>query len=328
MLYSITTPVTTEDAKEKVEILDVTGKDLMRESKEVLRSVSGRKLMAGKSQHVYFSKEIAQKGINEFLGIFIRDPDNPMQANLVVVDGSPMEMLKMGLNLEDKPRPAFYVSSLLKDARDTAIAVETRLYDFSILQYSKTIDPVLPFVRYGENEIEIAGSALFDTDKMVGVINRKQTILLNLLTGEKNNGRYNLKAVPGDNGGNILHGASVMIVESKSKKEIELKEGMEPKAKITLKLKMRLEEYTGGGRMDEEKAKKSLEEQLAMEMKSDCEELFKYMQSVGADPIGFGEMVRSKYNEQWKSMDWKEKYREMETDIKVEVMIRSYGVMR
>ncbi len=327
-VYSLTYPVTAEDAEEKIGFLSVKNKNLMRVSKEELRDQSGKKLFAGKAQHIFFSEGLAQKGISEFLEIFLRNPDNPIQANVVVVDGSPKEMMELSFGYKDKPSISFYVNDLLKDGRDKAIASELRLYSITILDHAKTIDPFIPILKYDSKGIEIKGSALLDGDRMVGEIDKEQTILLNLLTGAKKKGRYTLeKPVPNENILDIMQGAAIMILSAKRKLNINLIQGEKPLTDIKLEIMVRVEEYTGPDHLEDDEMKKQLETLLANSIKSDCVELLKILQKTGSDPIGLEEKIRAKNNEAWKSMNWEEKYREMQFQVDVKVNVESYGVI-
>lgn len=327
-VYSLTYPVTSEEAEEKSAILSVKNQNLMRASKEELRDQSGKKLFAGKAQHILFSKELAEKGVYDFLEIFLRNPDNPMQANVVIVDGSPKEMMELSLEYKDKPRSAFYFNDLIRDGRDKAIVSELRLYNIIIFDYAKTIDPFIPMLKYDSKGTDIKGSALMDGDKMVGEIDKEQTVLLNLLTGQKKAGRYTIKEpVPDENVMDIKQGTAIMILTAKRKLDIIVQDGEKPRTYIELKIKVRVEEYAGPHHLEDDEKKKQLEALLTNAIKTDCMELLKILQEVGSDPIGLEEKIRAKNNAAWKSMNWKEEYREMQFQLEVKVTVESYGVM-
>jgi spore germination protein len=328
LLFSMTSPVVSQDAQSKSEFLYTSSENLIRSSREKIRNTQGKLLQGGKIQLVYFSKELAQKGINEFLEIFIRDPENPLLANVVIVDGSPKEMMESSLEFKDKPRPAFYVNNLLLDARRRSAAPEMRIYNFSILSYSKTIDPVAPLIRYDKKKIEVIGSALFSGDKMVGDINTDQTILLNLLMGKSRDGGYTYREEdPNGEGESLKKGTVILMKKPKCKIKIETS-GSSPVINIKLSINAFLNEDSGPRNLDDSEKKAKLEEAIADSVKTDVLTLLKQLQTIGSDPIGFGEILRSKQNEYWKSVDWKEKYKSAAYDLDVKLNIKSYGTMR
>lgn len=327
-VYSITYPVTEENAVEKSAFLSVTGESLMWVSREELRDRSSKILLAGKAQNVMYSKELARKGMKEFLEIFMRNPDNPLQANVVIVDGSPKEMMQLSMNYKDKPRSAFYVNDLMRDGRNKAIASQHKLYSIILFDFARTIDAFIPIFQYNSEGIEIKGSALLDGDRMVGEISKDQTILLNLLTGNNKKGRYTLnQPVPDENTNDIRTGAAVMFLKAKRNIQVQVKPGKKLRTDIELKLHMRVEEYAGPHNLEDNDKMKQFETLLANAIKADCLELLRIIQEAGSDPLGLEEKVRAKNNKEYKQMNWDEEYQKMQFNMDVKVKVESFGVM-
>ncbi len=328
LLISMTSPVVAPEVKDKVEFLHTSSESLIRASREKLSNIAGKRLQGGKIQQLYFSKSLAKKGINQFLEIFLREPENPLLANVVIVDDSPEQMMKFSIDYKDKPRSAFYVNELLADARRRCKAPETRIYDFSVQNYSKTIDPVAPLLRYNKENIEVAGSALFSGDKLVGEIDPDQTMLLIALLGKKFLGEYVFR-------GKTLYGASeehkigatMLLEHSKRKIEIDTRNNT-PAISIKLELKSILEEYAGTESLSETEYEKKLEEDISNSIKTDILKLLEYLKAIGSDPIGFGEIVRSKHNIFWKSVKWKEVYKNAIFNVDVKMTFESYGTIK
>lgn len=328
ILLSVTYPIVEHNTEEKVQFMSMTSEKLIRTSRERMRNESGKYLQGGKIQQIYFSKDISHKGINEFLEVFFRDPENPLLANVVVVDGSPKEMMEMSTEFKDKPIPAFYVNNLLMDARRRGAVPETRIYDFSIMYYSKTIDPITPLVRYTKKNIEIVGCALFNGDKMVGQLDIEQTIILNALLGEQKDIHYTYYGqTPNKNTGNIKRGASMSIRDIKRKIKIDTSRDV-PEINISSNFTALIDEYTLKDNMDKPEIKKTLQDNIASNIKAEMQKLIKYMQGVGSDPIGIGELIRSKHNKYWKGIMWKEVYKHAVFNVDVKVNIESYGTLK
>jgi len=55
--------------------------------------------------------------------------------------------------------------------------------------------------------------------------------------------------------------------------------------------------------------------------------LLKYLQEIGSDPVGFGEIIRAKHNEYFKSVSWKTVYPKVKFDIDVKINIEFYGAL-
>lgn len=327
LLFSMTSPVVATDAKDKVEFLNTSKESLVRTSRERLRNSSGKLLQGGKIQMVYFSRELAEKGINGFLEVFLRDTENPLLSNVVVVNKSPKEMIEFSLNFKDKPRPGQYVTDLLQDARRRLAVPETRIYNFSILQYSKTIDPATPLMIYSKDTIEVVGSALFSGDRMVGDIDTHQTALLNILMGNDRSFEYTFKLDSLSTSENkIKQGATITLKSSKPKIKIDVS-GNVPHITINLKIKASVTEFAGEHSLDDSEEKHKLEVKIANLLKLDVDALLKYLQQVGSDPIGFGEKMRVKDNAYWKSIKWKDVYGKAVFDTKVRINLEKYGAI-
>ncbi len=102
------------DAKEQNqdEIIIAEG-DLAREARNKKEKTAAKVIDIGKLQHILFSKELAALGIQQTLEILERDPVNPPISYVVLVDGSPKELLEKAQTFSSKPRSALYLNHLL-----------------------------------------------------------------------------------------------------------------------------------------------------------------------------------------------------------------------
>jgi spore germination protein len=324
---SVTSPVVETGVKEKVDFEYTTVETLIRSSRQKIRNVSGKMLQGGKIQHLYFSRELAEKGIHEYMEIFLRDPENPLLANIMVVDGSPREMMETSLQFKDKARPGVYVAKLIEDAHNRFAAPEARIFNYTIWYYSGTIDPITTFIQYDGRNIRMAGTALFSGDKMVGTINVDQTMLLNALRGKCRQFEYVYRGmVPGEDQEDLKKGAVLNIIHPKCRFEIDTG-GNKPAIKVNFKGEAALDEDAGPHGIEKEEVQKDLEKILEESMEKDILALLKHLQEVGSDPIGFGEILRAKQNAYWKSANWKEKYKTAEFTVEVKVNLNTYGTI-
>lgn len=324
LLCSLTMPVVEEEIEQKIEILSVTA-PLLREARDKIRNSSGKRIEGGKTQQIHFSRELAERGIGDLLDVYIRSPENPILANITVVEGSPLEMFKTSLNYKDKTRVAFYVSNLIDESRKRTATPEVRIYDFVIAQHCETIDPTAIYMRYDEEKIEILGTALFKGDKMVGTLDITDSGILYALMGKKIRFDYYFREEHTHSPG-IKSGIALLFKLVRRKVDIDVS-GEKPKIHINLDYITSLDEYDHKHQLDEPNNKKEVEDKVAESMKNDCERILAYLQEVGADPVGFGEMVRSKYNAYFKSIDWREIYPEIEFAMDVKVTIETHGAI-
>lgn len=325
LLYSMTMPVVEEEIQQKVEILYTTA-DLLREGRDKLRNTSGKRIEGGKTQQIHFSRELAEKGLGEILDVYMRSSENPLLANITVVEGSPLEMYQMSLEYEDKTRVAFYVTDLIDDARNRTSTSDTRVYDYMIMHKSRTIDPTAVHISYDKEGIEITGTALFNGDKMVGTLDSVQSGLLHAMMGKRINFSYFYRETDQHTSQTGKSGIALGLKKAKRKIRFDMS-GDIPKISMDLKITSSLSEYDTMHQLDDPKSKKQIEEKVARSIKKDCEDILAYLQEIGADPIGFAEIARSKYNSFYKSVEWKKIYPDIEFIVDVKLSIVSQGAI-
>jgi len=325
--YSMTMPVFSEDINETIEILKTTS-DLLRQARDQIRNSSDKEIEGGKTQHIIFSKELAEKGIGNLLDVFIRSSENPLLANVIVVDGSPLEMFEMSRDsYEDKPRTSVYVANVIRDAHTRTVTPDCRIYKFTILKYSETIDPIMSYIGYDEEKIEVKGSALFSNDKMVGSIGLIETGLLHALMGEKIRFGYFIKAQRVDEEADPdKRGTAILLRGVKRKVKANL-DGTIPEFDINLNFTGTVDEIDLDYRLDEPEEKKKLEEKVAMLIQQDCMKLLGYLQEIGSDPVGFGETIRAKNNEYFKTVNWKTIYPKVKFNVDAKLNLEFQGAI-
>ncbi len=318
-------PVIDPTAKGRGEILD-TESSLGRIGREKLNRTSGKSLLAGRIQLILFSNEIAEKGIiTKFNSIFERDPSDPILSLIVVVDGSPKNLIHGAENLKDKPRPSTYMNELLQRAIDSAYTQETRVYNYDIISMAPGIDNAVPLIKLNSNSIEVKGSALFCQEKMVGTIDEKQNGLLTAMTKTLKNKKYYYQA--GDIGTDDVerpkHGLAVNVGQKSKKISISTKNN-KLVVDINLDLTGIIDEYRWDTLRDENKVKQ-LNQHIQGQIEADCQKLIGYMQSIESDPIGIGDMVRAYHNSYWKGVDWHTAYKNAKITAHVKFNIIQYG---
>ncbi|MCT8975066.1 Ger(x)C family spore germination protein [Clostridium sp. CX1] len=322
----ISPTVKAQESQEKTEIL-TTKINLLREGRDKARQVSGKTIEGGKIQQIFFSEGMAMKGINNFLEVFLRSPENPLLANVIVVEGSPYELMKLSENFKNKPRPTFYVNGLLESARKNSYVPETRVSHFTILTCSKTIDPTTPLLRYSSEQIQVAGAALFSGDKMVGKIDIKDAALLNGLIGVKEDINYVYQGPYSYKEQEDIKSGAAIVMKNKNRKIQVTTEGDKTIINIKLDFKGYLNEYSGELDLTNPEDKKKLEDAVGQFLKKDYVKLLKYLSQVGSDPVGFGEILRTKENKYWKSIKWKDLYKYAYFNVEAKINFDFYGAV-
>jgi len=64
-----------------------------------------------------------------------------------------------------------------------------------------------------------------------------------------------------------------------------------------------------------------------MLIRRDFIKLIKYLQEIGSDPVGFGEIIRAKHSEYFKSVSWKTVYPTVKFDIDVKTSFEFHSAL-
>ena len=320
-------PTIDPTSKSYAEILD-TSASLLRMARNKLRLQSAKTIEAGKIQFIIYSKGIAEDfPIENVNAIFEREPSNPILAWVVVVDGSPRNLFHTAAEYKDKPRPSLYITALLDRAAAGAYTPETRMYDFDIKSVAKGIDNITSFIRFDSKAVEVTGSALFSGSKMVGTINPRETGLLIAMMKTLKNKSYNYVAGDITEDTNIpKHGIAIALGQNSKKITISIKDN-KPVVDIYLDLNGFIDEHKWGNLNDEKEVKK-LSSHIEGEIQRDCQKLIMTLQEMQSDPIGIGDMVRVKYNNYFKRVNWHEVYKIAPITIHVKFNIIGHGAIQ
>lgn len=300
---------------------------VVRGGRTEVRKMAPKQIEGGKIQQVLISDSLAKKGIHDLLEVFQRDPITPAVAFVVIVEGSPQELLKKASEFKTKPRVSFYMYQLLENNVRLSNIPNTKVFDFDINFFAPGLDPIVPLVKIENDLIKITGCALFQGDKMTGKLEGQDS---NLLLGMMDQLKFTDFIFVGpeftDNDGD-KHGVAVTMFKSKRKINIDFDEEGTPVITIDMKYRCNLDEFEWDDTMDPS-VQKDLEKNFGEYLTVMSNKVMKKLQEANCDPIGLGDMIRSKYYEYWKSIEWTEVYKEADIKVNVEIEIGNVGIIK
>ena len=318
-------PFVQSDAKSVKTVISTSDNALnMRYIREDSRLKLPANVEAGKLQQILISKDLGEKGIHNILEIFEREPLIPQLAFVVIVDGSPRELIKTITNKSPIMKPSFYILQLLLNANKLAYTPETRVYNYDIAYYADGMDPISPLLKLEKSRAKAEGTALFSKDKYVGSIDTQKTLLLLSVMGKAKDSAYTIPG-PKSNSETIPNAISISVNNPKNKISIEYNDN-KPEVFISLKFNSALSEYKWNNLSDRNE-KSKIEDYIANDMKNNCITLLKYTQSVNSDPIGIGDMFRAKYGSELKEKDLKALYKKVKFNVDVKVNLKNTGMI-
>jgi spore germination protein len=177
ILYTLIAPRIKTDGAKSEEVLTVQA-NLFRECLKKGDLFTSGTLETGKIKHLLVAEKSAQQGIQPLLAEFTRNPVQPMQASIMVVENSLHELLTKLVAQKEQLRPAFYLEQVLERGANHSYLLQSSLGNYEIAHYAPGIDPTLPMIKQIANGVTVTGTALFANDQMVGKLNPQQTALL------------------------------------------------------------------------------------------------------------------------------------------------------
>lgn len=281
-----------------------------------LNKVSDKRFSVGQMRVVLFNREVAKtNGIGMMVHDLMHNPIISQITSLAVVEGSCQEMLN--LKLKDKTRLAHYVSGLLADAYKRRIIQRSELLFINSQLHNPLAVTMLPYLKYGETEIKVAGQAVFKHEKLAVVIDAEESGLVQAVTGNASNFMFTAPLGPQ----NVI---TARIVSNKTRRQWRWQDD-KPVFKMDLDLQVDLIGRYSGRHIEDEKAFKDLENKLARYLEDRYRRLAAFSQDKNIDIFQLGVLVRQQLGQQLTPELWDSIYPFVEIEINPVVQIRRIG---
>jgi spore germination protein len=279
-------------------------------------------LASGQMRTALFNLQLASRGIMPYLDGFMRDPAVSQRLKIVVVDGTANEMLKKEYPSHMNTGP--YIDHLLEKEVMNNRVPESTLYSFMRDYMDDGVDSVAPIIKQQGTHIEASGIALFDGDRYISRIDSDQTLIFAFLKGSFKYGEINIDLADQERKGEK---AMFSSLAGNSKVKIKTLPGERLyRADISIKIHGILLEYLGDLQLNMESDKERLEKAIAAHINNEAESMVKELQKLGVDSIGIGKHVRNSLTyKEWKNIDWKAVYSNMDIRCNTKVTIQSVG---
>lgn len=319
----------------------------------MINSTLPRILSFVQAKFLVFSEELAREGlIGEFIAPIIRFRQIRRTLHLLVSRSAAMEFIQenkpfiggalsksLETIMEEASSGGFIIHSTLdkfyNDLKSTAsqpIAHLTAVNDFKAFkmtgekwgeefkQGGDYLAGELP--RYGGPKNDLFGSALFDGDKMVGLLNGDETRLLRMVRGDFKREFFTIPdpkgpalAIPLDLRQMRKPGVKIRIIEDKP--VIDLKIRLEGDI---LAIQSRIA-------YENPELKPVLEKAFAEYVNAELGKLFEKCKSLNADVFGFGKEAIKGFHtiQEWEEYNWLKNFSVSEIHSEVEFVIRRTG---
>jgi spore germination protein len=302
---------------------------IFREGRDKVRAISGGNTQAGKVQQILVSKDLAEKeNLHKYFEVFERDASNPILAYVIIIDGSPSEVLGKAIKSGNIQNLPLHINYIVQGNYKISSIPITPIYRYDLKYFNGKIDNILPIIKLNNDNLEITGTAIFNKDHMVGTITNEESPLLLAMMNEFKSSNY-FFTIPGPKGKdpNSKSGKGSVLIK-KMASTIKLVEvNGHPQFNLSLDVDAYLDEYMWDN-MDDWESDAWLASVLENETKKRCEYILAYLKAKKSDPIGLQQRLYAKYVRKNPDLDWRQLYIQTPIAVNVKVDVKGYGVIR
>ncbi|AVQ98541.1 hypothetical protein OBCHQ24_05790 [Oceanobacillus iheyensis] len=307
----------------------------IKESREQANNKSSYALTPGQIRLELYGKEIAQKGIINYLNTLTRDARVSDTMLLGVSDTTAKEMLEAGQSDTSMDIGQFLHGLIRQEGLEDSIP-EVALHDFTHIYFDVGQDPFLPVLTMDDDSPKLTALGIFRGDKYVGDITLDEALLLNMTQKHVEFAPIELEiprapmdkylgdTEPIDPNSESMH----VRIGIKGKTTSEITDPDQLRFRSNVDIDIDLHESSEQLVVKDEKVAKVIEEELGKAIKKKYEALFKKVQELNADPIGYGRLYRIKNNNKLTVKEWREKFPEITVDFQVDVNLVHFGTIQ
>lgn len=285
----------------------------------IIKSNADKELDFGHMKVIIIGNELAKENLFTTVDWFSRRRDIQEIAWVSISDSKAKDIL------EYHPKGEYIPSNGLlllfgNEGTETPYVISEYLFSFWRDLSEPGIDPVLPIIKYKKNEetLEVQTSGVIRDKRLALVLNRDETMLLNLFIKQRVKSEINVKAKKYD----------FTIASSNAKVKYKIKTaGPSPVIDVYVSLKGNLEEKH---REQQRVNLHSYEKITNQHYKKKFEKLLTKLQKGRVDPIGFGQRYEATHlgDEMVKISEWKRLYPQAKFNVHVSTKIYGTGIIK
>ncbi|KHL95707.1 spore gernimation protein GerC [Paenibacillus sp. IHB B 3415] len=319
--------------------------DTFNKARNLSNLETSRRLYIAHNKVVLIGKEAAAEGIGQLIDTYLRSTEARETVYILVTDGRANEFLRKLVPPEKLPG-ASYGEILDKETELVSIFPKTSIYDFALHLHSDSKSIGVPVVTlFGEDTIEnkeelesldvlkktsqplkmtLSQLAIFQKDKLVGWLNRQESLGLSWLTDKIKGAEISFPCSDNEKNQN-----SITVISSKTKLK-PIKSDDHYTMHVKIKANGILMESVCNEDLSKPEVISGLQKNIEEHIKNDINASWDALQRLGADTTGFAEIIHRKYPKEWKEVkdDWENEFKKMEVKIEVSVIIKRPGLIQ
>ena len=306
-----------------------------------------RKLYLSHNRVLIIGEEFAKRGIGDYINFYLYDTE-PREATFMVVSKGVKAYEVMGINAGLSDTPGYFLQGMIENYEFTSKTRNINMNEY-FKYYLERETPILGVVQKFETKeinkeqysasnnkfvLDVTGGAAFKKDTLVGYYSGDEMIGFNFLVNEIQGGLI-IFEVPDEFNKDVNYISTkgkytvLEIISSKTKKEIEIKDGL-INLSINVDLKGALGEESKGLMVTELKVLKAIQDACSAKVAEYISATMdKAQKEFKLDSFGINSLFHRKYPEKWKEVsgDWETIFPEINYKVNVETNILRTGLI-
>ncbi|RTE10101.1 Ger(x)C family spore germination protein [Paenibacillus whitsoniae] len=288
---------------------------------------SHKKIVSGQLRVAIFNEKLAKKGILPLVDTLFRDTSISSTLFMAVSKGDVEEILMH--RYPEIPDVGAYIVENIHQNIIREQFISSTLHEF-LSNYYSLEDPMIPLLERKGDAVELRDVAVFLGDRMVGTVNPNETFYLKLIRDRYKAGSIEL-SLNAEDFRKVAPQLEVkklrVVVENiQSNSKIKLISQMPLKFRVEVKMQGIITETSAQLDLGKAEVIAVLEEAISKKAEADVQHLFQKLITLGSDPIGFGEVLRSQvYHTKLTSDAWHEMYKTASFDVRFNTRIARSG---
>ncbi len=315
------------EPKIRSKILELHGDtifDAVRNSIEI----TAPKLYWGHTEIVILSRQVAKEGIVEIIDWLDRDAEPRLSVDVLVSRGETARELLSARSISTDIR-SFEINKMLEAQANLSKAPSVEAYMFIDMLASGGISPVLPSVSLtdnaGQQTSQVAGTAVFKGDRLVGFLDGDETKYFLFATGKIKGGLLTAKENP-----QVGHKNITLEVFANKTTVRPVISGGKLSMSIKAEAKVSLDEHGTKENFMDKNGIKMLEDAAEQQLSDNIRKVVKRVQKdFDADIFGFGRTVKGEMPSLWRAVEneWDDIFRNMEVSVESHIEIDNTGLL-
>ncbi|MNV34838.1 Spore germination protein B3 precursor [compost metagenome] len=306
-----------------------------------------RRIYVSHNKVVVIGKNAAEHGIGELMDYYFRNTESRETVQLILTEGRAIDILNKLCPPEKLPGAS--LSDLLnKESKQVSAFPVTNVFNFALKMNSDAQGNRLPVIdlvgdKSGNHEEELKSQdvlklteqplktkitklAIFQRDRLVGLLDYKESFGLSWITGDIKNTEISF---PCSKERQTQEHAGYRVNSSKTK-VTPRRSGSHYVMQIKVKLKGNLTESTCQQDLSNPKVIKELEAQIEQQIEDYINTGWSAMKRLKTDAVGFADMIHRKFPSDWRRIkeNWQDELAQMDLDVQVQATIRRTGLIQ